>query len=340
MSKRRQKQRSGTEIGIDVSKDWLDVSAHCAGGVSEGRFANTSAGHRALLKWLRRFGGSVRIALEATGIYSLDVTLALQGAAHEVMVVNPRAARDFARALLQRTSTDAIAATTLREFAARMPFVAWQPPAVEVRELRALARRIAALVGERAAEKNRLHALRATQDTPAVVRRDVEGNIRALTRRVTQLLRAARTLIAAAPALQRPYEQLRSIKGVGPASAVQLLGELLVLPADMTAKQWVAHAGLDPRWQESGTSVHTKPRISKQGNARLRAALFMPALVARRWQPNIAAFGDKLAQRQKLPLQVLAAIMRKLLHAIHGMFRTDTTFQGEKFYRMPTAEVA
>jgi transposase len=340
MSKRRQKQSSGTEIGIDVSKDWLDVSAHCAGGVSEGRFANTSAGHRALLKWLRRFGGSVRIALEATGIYSLDVALALQGAAHEVMVVNPRAARDFARALLQRTSTDAIAATTLREFAARMPFVAWQPPAVEVRELRALARRIAALVGERAAEKNRLHALRATQDTPAVVRRDVEGNIRALTRRVTQLLRAARTLIAAAPALQRPYEQLRSIKGVGPASAVQLLGELLVLPADMTAKQWVAHAGLDPRWQESGTSVHTRPRISKQGNARLRAALFMPALVARRWQPNIAAFGDQLAQRQKLPLQVLAAIMRKLLHAIHGMFRTDTTFQGEKFYRMPTAEVA
>ena len=66
----------------------------------------------------------------------------------------------------------------------------------------------------------------------------------------------------------------------------------------------------------------------------------MPALVARRWQPNIAAFGDKLAARQKLPLQVLAAIMRKLLHAIHGMFRTNTTFQPEKFYRMPVAEVA
>jgi transposase len=150
---------------------------------------------------------------------------------------------------------------------------------------------------------------------------------------VTQLLRAAKTLIAAHPSLQRRYAQLRSIKGMGPASAVQVLGEVLVLPSDMSAKQWVAHAGLDPRWQQSGSSVQTVARISKQGNSRLRAALFMPALVARRWHPNVAAFGDQLSTRHKKPLQVLTAIMRKLLHAIHGMFRTDTLFQGEKFYR-------
>jgi transposase len=329
-----------THVGIDVSKDWLDVSAQCAGVVHEERVANTAAGHRQLLQWVHRFGGHVRIALEATGIYSLDVALALQSAHYAVMVVNPRAACDFARALLQRTTTDKIAAATLREFAARMPFVPWQAPAPEIRELRAVARRIAALVAERAAEKNRRHALCATQDTPPVVVRDVEGNIRALTRRVAQLLRAAKTLIAAHPSLQRPYEQLQSIKGVGPASAVQLLGELLVLPPDMSPKQWVAHAGLDPRWQQSGSSVQTVARISKQGNRRLRAALFMPALVARRWQPNIAAFGDQLAARHKKPLQVLAAIMRKLLHAIHGMFRTNTTFQGEKFFRILVAEAA
>lgn len=344
MSKRRATSRAQaaqrTEVGIDVSQDELDVSAHSAGAVHTARFANTAAGHRQLLKWLRRYRGLVTIALEATGLYSLDVALALHGAGHAVMVVNPRAARDFARALLQRTTTDPIAAATLREFAARMPFVPWQPPAPEIRELRAVARRIAALVAERAAEKNRLHALSATQDTPGVVRRDVAGNIRALTRRVTQLLRASRTLIGATPALQRPYEQLRSIKGIGPASAVAVLGEVLALPADMTAKQWVAHAGLDPRWQKSGTSVQTKVRISKQGNSRLRAALYMPALVARRWQPNVAAFGDKLAARHLLPLQVLAAVMRKLLHAIHGMFRTNTTFQGEKFYRIQAAEAA
>lgn len=329
-----------TDVGIDVSKDWLDVSAHDGAQAHELRVVNTASGHRELLRWLRRCRGPVRIALEATGIYSLDVALALHGAQYAVMVVNPRAARDFARALLQRTTTDKLAAATLREFAARMPFVPWHPPAPEIRELRAVARRIAALVAERAAEKNRLHALRATQDTPAVVVRDVTGNIRALTRRVAQLLRAGTTLIGTHASLQRPYAQLRSIKGVGPASAVQLLGEVLVLPPDMSPKQWVAHAGLDPRWQQSGSSVHTVARLSKQGNPRLRAALFMPALVARRWQPNVAAFGDQLAARHKRPLQVLAAIMRKLLHAIHGMLRTNTTFQGEKFYRIPVADVA
>lgn len=345
MSKRiRKTTRSSTgaiiDVGIDVSQGWLDVALHYAGSEHEQRFANTAAGHRQLLKWLRQFRGRLRIALEATGLYSLDIALALQAAHHAVMVVNPRAARDFARALFQRTTTDRIAAATLREFAARMPFVPWQPPAPAIRELRAVARRMAALVAERAAEKNRLHALHATADTPAVVARDVAGNIRALTRRVAQLLRAAKTVIAAHPSLQRPYVQLRSIKGVGPASAVHLLGELLVLPPDMSAKQWVAHAGLDPHWQQSGTSVQTVARLSKQGNSRLRAGLFMPALVARRWQANVAAFGDHLAARQKKPLQVLAAIMRKLLHAIHGMLRTNTLFQGEKFYRIPVAEAA
>lgn len=345
MSKRRSAQRTAaaaepTAVGIDVSKEWLDVSAQGQAHGQAGRFANTPAGHRQLVKWVRQWGGSVRIVLEATGLYSLDVALALHMAGYAVMVVNPRAAHDFARALLQRTSTDAVAAATLREFAARMPFVPWQPPAPEIRELRALARRVAAVVADRAAEKNRLQALRATQDTPAVVVRDVAGNIRALSRRVIHLLRAAQSVIAAHPSLQRPYEQLRSIKGVGPASAVQLLGELLVLPADMSAKQWAAHAGLDPRWQQSGSSVQTVARISKQGNAHLRAALFMPALVARRWQANVAAFGDQLAARHKKPLQVLVAIMRKLLHAIHGMFRTNTTFQGEKFFRTGVADAA
>ena len=331
---------AAAEVGIDVSQEWLDVSGQCAGVIAAERVANTAAGHRELITWWRRYRGPVRIALEATGIYSLDAALALHAAGYAVMVVNPRAARDFARALLQRTTTDGIAAATLRQFVARMPFVPWQPPPRAVRELRAVARRVAALVAERAAEKNRLHALRATQDTPALVARDVAANIRALTRRVTHLLRAAKALIDATPTLQRPYVQLRSIPGVGPTSAVYLLGELLVLPADMSAKQWVAHAGLDPRWQQSGTSVHTRARISKQGNARLRAGLFMPALVARRRQPNVAAFGDMLAARHKAPLQVLAAIMRKLLHAIYGMFRTNSTFQGEKFFYLPAAEAA
>jgi transposase len=102
----------------------------------------------------------------------------------------------------------------------------------------------------------------------------------------------------------------------------------------MTARQWVAHAGLGPRAFDSGTSIHKPARISRRGNHYLRAALYMPALVASRRDPNVKAFYDKLVAKGKTKMQALVAVMRKLLHAIHGMLRTDTDFTGEKFFAM------
>ena len=97
-------------------------------------------------------------------------------------------------------------------------------------------------------------------------------------------------------------------------------------------RQWVAHCGLDPREYQSGTSVQRPTRISKVGNVHLRRALFMPALVASRTEPRVKAFYEKLRAKGKRPLQALVAIMRKLLHAIYGMLKTDTDFDGERFY--------
>jgi Transposase IS116/IS110/IS902 family len=106
----------------------------------------------------------------------------------------------------------------------------------------------------------------------------------------------------------------------------------VVLPDDMTVRQWVAHAGLDPCAFQSGTSVDKPARISKVGNAHIRRALFMPALVAVRHEPHVKAFFDKLVARGKKPIQAYIAVMRKLLHAIYGMFATETTFIGDKFH--------
>ena len=98
-------------------------------------------------------------------------------------------------------------------------------------------------------------------------------------------------------------------------------------------RQWVAHAGLDPRAHQSGTSVDKPARISKVGNAHIRRALYMPALVAVQHNPHVRAFFDKLVARGKTPLQAYVAVMRKLLHAIYGMFTTRTTFVAAKFQR-------
>jgi len=212
-----------------------------------------------------------------------------------------------------------------------MPFVAWQPPAAEVLALRGIARRIAALIVERTRERNRLHALGATAERLAVVVNDIEVNVRHLERRVELLAAEAVALVRAHAELQEAFERLTSVPGIATHSAVQLLPEL-VLPDDMTVRQWVAHAGLDPRAYQSGTSVDKPTRISKVGNAHIRRALFMPALVAVRHDAHVRAFFDKLVARGKKPLQAYVAVMRKLLHAIYGMFATETTFVGEKFH--------
>lgn len=327
-------------VGIDVSQRTLDVARR--DGANQRResaqFANTAGGHRSLVHWLTKRGRAVRVVLEATGLYGFDLAVTLHGAARvEVMVVNPHAARKFAEACQQRSSTDATMAVVLSEFAARMEFVAWTPPPPAVGELRALARRIVALTLEPTREQNRVHAATISAATPAVIHNDLLVNVRHLHRRIAVLTQYAQTVITGSPELQRAYDHLVSLRGIAATSAIQLLGELLVLPTDMTVRQWVAHSGLDVRWVTSGTSVHKIPRISKRGNAHVRRALFMPALVAVQHEPHVRAFYEQLLTKGKTKLQALVAVMRKLLHAIYGMLKTDTDFDGAKFRRLAAA---
>jgi transposase len=326
--------RKMTEAGIDVSKDVLDVAARRDGQQLEtARFGNDAGGHQQLVRWLTKGRASARVVLESTGTYSLDVALALHRTpAIVVMVANPRAIKQFTGALMQRSKTDLTAAVALRDYAIRMPVVAWQPPAAQVLELRAIARRIAALVVERTRERNRLHALAATEAASALVCHDIEVNVRHLQRRMARLSAQAIAFIATHADLQQAFDLLVSVPGIAAHTAVQLLPELLVLPNTMTVRQWVAHAGLDPRAHQSGTSVDKPARISKVGNAHIRRALYMPALVAVQHNRHVRTFFDKLVARGKTPLQAYVAVMRKLLHAIYGMLTTQTPFLAEKFH--------
>lgn len=135
--------------------------------------------------------------------------------------------------------------------------------------------------------------------------------------------------------LRRAYGHLTSVRGIARKSAVLLLGELATLPEEMSIREWVAHAGLDPKKHESGASVRARERISKIGNARIRRALYMPAQVAIQHEPHVRAFYEKLLHRGKPPMVAVVAVMRKLLHAIYGMLNHDADFDGEKFYRIP-----
>ena len=184
-------------------------------------------------------------------------------------------------------------------------------------------------------EKNRLHAASTAQALPGVIRQDLKRSIAFRERAAERLTRQAMKLIAADRLLQERFEALDSIPGVAQTSAIPILAELALLSPDLDVRQWVASAGLDPREHSSGRSVYKKVRISKTGNRHLRRALYMPALVAVRHDPYLRAFYEHLLAQGKLKMQALVAVMRKLLHAIFGMFKHHQLYDGSKVFQLP-----
>ncbi len=320
------------EVGIDVSARELTVAASRDGQfLGRSSFENTAESRGALCRWLGKRGKTIRVCLEATGIYGLDLCLALERSGVEVMLLNPRVSADYAKARMQRSKTDIADAEMLLDYLQRMPFVRWVAPSAERLKLRALLRRISSIKRMIVEEKNRLAAAEAVDEMTDLVRNDIEVTIGHLERRITLMDRQAMELVQAEPSLVRCYELLLTISGIGHVTALLLTAELMMLPVDLTARQLVAHAGLDPRRFESGSSVHKAPRISKAGNRHIRAALFLPALAAIRHDDHVRAFHDRLVGRGKKPIAAIVAVMRKLLHAIHGVLASQTPFDSTRF---------
>lgn len=321
--------------GIDVGADEL-VLVIRKNGVSykAQTFTNTPAGRARLVAKLVKSPGIIA-CLEATGVYHFDLSIALHDAGVALMVVNPKASHNFAKVMMKNSKTDAVDAETLAQYAERMDFVAWTRPADEKIALRGFSRRIDELTRQKAAAKNQLHALAASQETPKEVLRDAKLGISNLEKRIDRLSKEARALVKKHSEIERQYQLLVGVKGIAQTSAIALMGELLLLPPGLSQREWVKFAGLDPRAFDSGKSVHKKARLSKAGNSHIRSALYMPALSASQHDPHVKAYFQHLVDNGKLPLQAICAVMRKLLHAIHGMLKHDKPFDNTRFYALP-----
>jgi len=199
---------------------------------------------------------------------------------------------------------------------------------------------IAALTKLRTQTKNQRHAAQLSTSVPEFLWEALQQLITFLDAQIASLRQQALDLIATDEHLQQAFELLISVTGIAHASAIQRLGELLVLPDDMQAKQWVAMAGLDPREYQSSSSVNKKPRLSKAGNRYLRITLYMPALSATRHDPDVRAYYRHLIETRGLKkLQAVCAVMRKLLLAIHAMLKNRTPFDSNRFHT-PTETMA
>ncbi len=323
--------------GIDVSAKTFDlVIRRDDKNGKPGTFDQTPEGFKSAAKILKKKAVE-RVVIESTGVYYLDLAVALADAGLPVSVVNPRMTKHFADALHEQTKTDARDAAMLAEYGQRMTPRLWTPPDQSLMALRDVGRQINRLVHARTQAKNRLHALGAKQGTLSLLVDDEREGIEQLDKRVERLRQAALQLISESESLSRQWNRIRPIKGIGEASAIAILAELAVLPSDMKANQVARYAGLSVVNKQSGTSVRSPGRLSKTGNAYLRAAMYMPALCASNTNPVTKAFRDKLVdERGKKPIQATTAVMRKYLTGIWASLQTDTPFEAERLFSEKT----
>ena len=323
-------------IGVDVdSKNLVCRIRRNAKDYPEAVFSNDAAGHRKFINWATKRGKPARVGMEATGVYSLPFALALHEARLiEVMVINPRAVKNFAMAKLQRGKTDSLDALAILEYVELMPFRPWQPPSDKILEIQHITRRIVQLNTELTRERNRHKAACRLGGIGKVVANDTAVNMRHIERRIDLLEQASLECIEQLPELSDALDIITSTTGIARKTGPRILAELATLPEDMTGAQWVAHAGLDPRPYESGTSTNKPRRITKAGNRYLRDALYYPALVASQKDKHVNAYYQHLIDNGKKPMQAIVAIMRKLLLAIWGMLKNGERWDGNKFYKM------
>jgi transposase len=315
------------QLGIDVAKVKFNVCLLPANGKLKHKvFANNQAGFQQLLAWLRQQQVErVHVCLEATGTYGEALALYLHEHGQLVSVVNPAAIKAFAASCLSRTKTDRVDAELIARFCLAQQPPAWEPPAAEVRELQALVRRLATLIEMRVAEENRL----AAGLTVVAVKTSVEETIAHLQAQIKRTEKLIRQHLDQHRGLRQQRDLLTSIPGIAETTAALLLAELPHLKQYRSARQVAALAGLVPRERQSGSSVKGRVRLSKIGNARLRKALYFPAITALRCSPFFQQWANGLRARGKCKLSVIGAVMRKLLHLAYGVLKTARPFDPE-----------
>lgn len=308
-------------LGIDISKDSFHVELSINNKLRHRRFANRKEGFAELGAWLTKHKAPpVHACLEATGPYSEALALFLHEQGHTVSVVNPAQIKAFGQSELLRNKDDRPDAGLIRRFCEKQQPAAWTPPPAHFRELQALTRHLENLLETRQQQLNRLDVTNTKEVAKSL--RKLVTHLEAEIKRTEQQINDH---IDRHPDLKQQCQLLESIPGIGKRTAARLLAEIEDISQYKSARQVAAYAGLTPRNNRSGT-IRGQTRLSKTGNARVRKALFLPAMVAKRHNPVIRSFCQRLAQHGKNKMQLVGAAMRKLIHIAFGVLKSGKIF--------------
>lgn len=318
-------------LGMDVAKAKLDCCLlldEASGKRKTKVVSNAKPGIVDLLAWVAKQNISpeeLHVVMEGTGVYHEQAALALADAAVTVSIVNPAQVKDFGRGLAVRTKTDSVDSFVLARYGALLKPKAWVPPAPEARILQALLARRVAIAQDLQRERNRQEKADAT-DTPDQIQKSIADSIEFLVKQLAELQQLIDDHIDKHPSLKNDMALLQSIPAVGP----QVGGNMLSVMHSHnfnSAEQLAAYLGLVPVERQSGSSVLGRARLSKAGPARIRAILYMAAIVAIRCNPHVKALYERLLARGKSKMSALGAAMRKLVHLCFGVLKTQQPYE-------------
>jgi transposase len=302
-------------IGIDISKDHLDAHRHP--GDDQRQFDNTASGHKALIGWIGATPG--RVVYEPTGQYHRKMEVKLAKAGMPIVKVNPRQARRFAQAVGQLAKTDRLDAAMLARMGAVLGLEPKPVRTAILNDLKDLHVARQALVKDRTAAKNRAKVIAVP-----LLKRQSEARLRQIDQQLAAIDAAILDLIKGDLALAERFQILVSIPGIAGVTAALLVTEMPEL-GQMDHKQAASLAGLAPVARQSGrwkgkSFVHG-------GRAQIRQALYMPALVAMRYNPDLKAKYAQLVAAGKAPKQAIAAVMRKLIVLANALLKKGRSWK-------------
>lgn len=319
-------------VGVDLGKQCfyaalVDAQIHATkwSRWPSREFENTAGGIAEFVDWVRNFTGGVQpagVCAESAGPLAWRFMSALHDALGAVSLVNPRYISDYARARGIRDKTDRVDACVMASYGLALEPKARAVPSQTQQQLQRLTHLYEATQQDLQAWKNRLEP----QALPPGVRRQARKMLHQLDALLATLDAEIDGLIEQDPVLREDARRIETIPGIARKTARVILAEFGDLRG-YRRTELTALAGLYPRQFSSGTSVYKKPRITKQGNARVRKALYMPAMVAKRWNPNMATFAENLKGKGLANKAILAAIMRKLLLTARALVVNETDFE-------------
>lgn len=312
-------------LGVDVGKEALELALLDRDGpIAKTSVSNDGEGRKSLRSWLDEWGAvpkTTRMCMEASGGYEEAIATCLHESGYCVSVVNPRRLKGYADSQLRRSKTDPADATLIARFCAREEPRPWEPPTAAESRLQELTRARQTLKKEKTRTENRLDE---TEDE--TVREAYEDLLEEIGEKIDALEEEIEEHVGDSPDLNDQCSLLDTIPGVGLQTAAIVVSELGSAERFESARQAAAYAGLVPSHHRSGTSIRGESKMSKVGNARLRNAMYFPAMSALRCNAAIKAFGDRLKERGKEKMVVIGAAMRKLLHICYGVLKSGRPF--------------